>query len=510
MFFRYIGILRQAIDLDNIFNGSCFLVGGGYQLSQVKDKLNDRRLVTMAMNNAATQFDPTLWTGADTAEHYSESILMNPSIMKFMYLTRKATLVRGYQACQLPNIYFAVGLNKPAGSFFLRDRDFHWWSNVFTFALQLLHRLGFNRVYTVGCGFKIDTSTGAYSYKTDLNAEQVAYNQRTYAMVIRHMRTISAASKNAHFEIISCTPDSALNDLVPYRDFDEAYEEEIGKVPAHRTTGLRHPKSKPKEPETPVIDATARDKKVSILIPTFNRDDLLDLGLKSIAAQKAPNVEILVLNDGPHSESTEQVAKVNGATYVHTGVRFNKDPNSLWRVPGYALNVGVKLAKGDILVLTCPEIFHVTQDCIEQLVAPLIKDPLAVGIPVGKDDDGKYLAAVKAGAATDDLFSKLGVLRTELPFLMAVSRQAYTAIGGYDEDFTGRCFDDDDFSGRLVAHGCKFTQTGARCVHLYHPRLSIKDTGDHKRVAYNKKLFMDRRGSVIRNVGREWGVLSES
>jgi predicted glycosyltransferase involved in capsule biosynthesis len=86
-----------------------------------------------------------------------------------------------------------------------------------------------------------------------------------------------------------------------------------------------------------------------------------------------------------------------------------------------------------------------------------------------------------------------------------MQRQTYIDIGGYDEDFTGQAFDDDDFVTRLQDHGCKYRRTKARCVHLYHTR---SGPGRSRKLhEYNRKLFNARRGIIVRNVGREWGVL---
>jgi glycosyltransferase involved in cell wall biosynthesis len=515
MFYRFVGTRRKSIDLDNTFRGSCFLVGGGYQLAQEKGKLSDRRIATMAMNNSATQFDPTLWVGADTADHYSDSILANQSIMKFMYVTKKDGTIVNRPLRSMGNMYFVVGLSAEYSECFARGRNFGWWKNVFVLALQLIYRLGFSRVYTVGCGLKIDSAKGAYGYKSDLTPEEIKYNERTYAMVLSQVSNILEFAQDAKFEIISCTPDSALNSLVPYRDFDEAYAEEIAKIPEPKTVGLKHPKRIVEAVSVPAqltVDSSPRTKRVSILIPTFNRDDLLELGVQSIGRQKLSNSEVLVLNDGPDSPTTRKIAEDNGATYVHTGTRFNdanNQPKIPWRVPGYAFNVGAKIATGEILVLTCPEIWHMEPDTVERLVEPVSRSMTNVGIPDGKDDDGSFLKAIKSDKSHADfgLYEKLKNLRTELPFLMAVSKISYMSMGGYDEDFTGRCYDDDDFIERLKSGDHEFVKTSAHCVHLYHPRQTIAGTGDKDRVEFNRKLFNERRGNVVRNFGREWGKL---
>ena len=524
MFFRFKGGRRKAIDLDNTFNGSCFLVGGGSQLKEAKEKLNDSRIVTMAMNNSGTQISPNLWVGADKAEYYSESILMNPGVMKFAYITRSGGDVHGTPWKLLPNTYFITGLsNYVEKAFFHRGRDFVWWKNVFLIAVQILHRLGFRRVYTVGCGFNISPDK-IYGYKTDLTKDQVAYNQRTYDMVVGQINGVLPYAADTHFELISCTPDSKLNGIIPYMELDQALEEETKKIPEHRTTGLQHPlivkqaaaaaeaaKAKVEEQSVEAKKVDFEMPKTTILMPTYKRDALLDLGLKSIMRQKIPGLEIIVLNDGPEEIATKKIAEDHGAKYVFTGMR-HKSGEEVWRVPGFAFNIGAKMAQGDVLVLTCAEMWH-EEGCLTELLRPMMTHKFAedrrgvVSIPIAKDDDGGYLKAVNSGQSLDGIFDNLKDLRAELPFLLAVKKDIYLEMGGYDEDFTGRCYDDDDFTDRLGHHKCVFVKSNAKCVHLFHPRKTVKKDDDGDRVAFNKKLFLDRRGTVVRNEGREWGIL---
>jgi GT2 family glycosyltransferase len=445
----------------------------------------------MAMNNVGTMMTPDMWIGLDKPSHYSPSIYYNPKVMKFTTVPRRSLKVNGKQLQYFAKMYFVVvlGDNAHAKYFFLRDRDFGWWKNVFVTALQVLHRLGFKRVYTVGCGFKTNTDR-PYAHESNLTSDMVNFNQRTYNMAVRQWRDIMQHAADVHFEVISCTPDSALNDFVPYRDLQEAVAEEEAKIPAHDTVHVIHPLTKPPLP------------KATVLIPTFNRDELLKFGLRSISTQGLPDLEILVLNEGPDNEVTRGVAEKYGAKYVQTG-----SPDQQWRVPGFALNIGAKMATGDVLVLTCPEMWHV-DDCLTKMLEAVATDPKVAAITNGKDDDGSYLTSLKTRKGDlRKIYPNLPPLRTELPFLMAVRKEVYLKIGGYDEDFTGRSYDDDDFLHRLKALGLDITKVDAHCVHLYHKRQTLKETKDHDRVAHNKKLFEERRGLVFRNQGREWGVL---
>lgn len=498
MFFRYVGGLRIAVDLDGLFGGSVFLVGGHPSVKEHLPKLEARGLSTMAMNNTGTVFRPTLWVGADKPDHYSPSIYHDPTIMKFAMVSRASIIADGRPWHRFPNMWFVVGIDQKARDLFLPGRDFAWWKNVFTMALQILHRLGFSRVYCVGSKFCISQEE-QYSYESNLNPEQVRYNQRTYDMVISWMRQILPHAHRSHFEIISCTPGSKLNGFVQYMDLDEAIAREKALLPAHRTKDCTHPRPASLPPE---VTAQTKLPSCSVLIPTYNRDELLDLGLQSLRrVEYGGDLEVIVLDEGSGQAATREIAQRWNALYVHT-----KNASG-WRIPGFAFNIGAKIARGEILVLTCPEIWHMN-GCLEKLARAVQADPKVMAIPAGWDDDGTYLKLVQgAETALDSQHLKLPSLRTELPFLMALRKQVYLEIGGYDEDFLGRSYDDDDIADRLQRHGLRYVKTDAECVHLWHERQTLKKTRDDDRVALNRRLFLERRGQVVRNVGREWGVL---
>jgi len=239
MYFRFVGEYRKAIDLDNIFSGSCFLLGGAPSLNEAKGLLENKPIVLAAMNNTATIVRPHIWIGADIADNYSASVLSDPAPMKFTYITRKDCVVNGMAWKDIPNTYFLSSLNQMAKSFFVRARDFCWAKNVFILALQLLYRLGFTTIYLVGCEFKIEKDH-QYCYDTDLRQDQIEYTSRTYDSAIRQVRDILPHASGVGFRIISCTPDSRINSVVPYVDLESAIKEEMSKIPAHNTK-CRHP-----------------------------------------------------------------------------------------------------------------------------------------------------------------------------------------------------------------------------------------------------------------------------
>lgn len=238
--------------------------------------------------------------------------------------------------------------------------------------------------------------------------------------------------------------------------------------------------------------------KTTLLITTYNRDRLLQLGLESIRRDEHKDLDIIVLNDGEIGNA-ENIAINYGARYIYTAIHKKG-----WRVPGFALNIGAKHTDPEtkILILSCAEMYHV-DNCIEALREAVKVDSMALAIPEGKDDhEARFLNNLD----NMEKYAECRSLRTELPFLMAMRYNRYVDIGGYDEDFTGASYDDDDIVDRLQSDGCHYVKVSARCVHLYHDR---NTTAKHANGALerNKKLYLERKNQVVRNLNREWGKL---
>ena len=267
--------------------------------------------------------------------------------------------------------------------------------------------------------------------------------------------------------------------------------------------------------------------KFSIILTTYNRSHHLYFCLRSLHDQLLDmDHEIIVVNDGDDDE-TENVAKTSDAAqglnirYFYTGGRSDKS----WRVMGFAANVGIQQATGEIVVLSNSDIYHYG-NTVKPVIANCIRNPMALST-LNKvfDDDGRLIKALNLQPFNLGLHRAVckGISRADrklpgcypanpdVPFFMAIRKEHLMRIGGYDEDFTGIASEDCDLTDRLEEIGCRhvYAPRGAEAVHLYHGRKTIAqlmaDPGFH----YNVKLRKEREGVVVRNVGREWGVLPD-
>lgn len=256
--------------------------------------------------------------------------------------------------------------------------------------------------------------------------------------------------------------------------------------------------------------------RATVLIPTFERNHLLKWNLAGLARQELSDIEVFVLDDRfePDTECSKLVEEFSGkfdVRYIHTG---QTKTDNYWRIPGFPINIGAQLASGEQIVICCAEIYH-QNNTVELVVEPLERNPAMLTIPHGRREGvrGKvqqWLTQEDRSLSTEDFDNLSRSLKVRYPFFMGINREIFMHIGGYDEDFTGIASDDDDLIGRLCRNGGGHYQTEARVVHLDHTK-DRKGNGLDKtleeRKKHNRTLWIQRRGQVIRNKGREWGKL---
>jgi glycosyltransferase involved in cell wall biosynthesis len=249
--------------------------------------------------------------------------------------------------------------------------------------------------------------------------------------------------------------------------------------------------------------------KISLVMASFNRSELLDVSLTSIE-QNLPDFpfEIVVVNDGLE-DKTEAVCRKHkqlNIRYFFTGQR-NKN-GLVRRNPVFPNNFAIKQATGDIVILTNPEIYHLER-ALSELIPPLLSNKKYLVIPevLYFDDLGTFTEQIKKG--------QTGNLRTlvnkeyhaVMPFLLACWKKEIIAIGGYDEDFIGYASDDNDFIDRLLKNGCSHFRVPAKVVHLKHEQRCPEGMlYSNPAWVYNRRLLISRADKIVRNKGKEWGT----
>jgi glycosyltransferase involved in cell wall biosynthesis len=185
--------------------------------------------------------------------------------------------------------------------------------------------------------------------------------------------------------------------------------------------------------------------KVSIIIPTYNRADLLRLTVESVLAQTYPNIELIVIDD----ESTDQTPQVMAA--YGDRIRYIRQPN---QGPDAAVANGYALATGEYInFMDHDDLMMPTK--IERQAAILNSDDRVGLVHCGYnhiDEKGKLLQNAIALPDSDVLKSliKANFIWSGAPL---IRRTCLEKVGLFDESIW--CSDWDLWL-RLAISGCGF------------------------------------------------------
>lgn len=198
--------------------------------------------------------------------------------------------------------------------------------------------------------------------------------------------------------------------------------------------------------------------RVSIVIPAYNAEATLGECLDACLRQSHPYTEVIVVDDGS-SDATPEIAQQHP-------VRYHRQPNA---GPAAARNAGVQLANGDIVAFTDADCVP-EPDWIAQLVAGF-DHPKTVA--VGGTYDIRNGSSLLARLIHEEIVLRHARFGAEVDFLgsfnVAYRRDAFEAVGGFDESFRSASGEDNDLAYRLQDYGgvLRFAPD-ARVAH-YHP-----------------------------------------
>ena len=114
------------------------------------------------------------------------------------------------------------------------------------------------------------------------------------------------------------------------------------------------------------------DYKVSIIIPVYNVSDYIEGCISSVMRQTYTNIECIIVDDATPDDSIEKCKRLI-ANYQGS-INFEIIHQEKNRGQSAARNKGIDLATGEYVYFLDSD-DEITPDCIEKLMAPLMKDP---------------------------------------------------------------------------------------------------------------------------------------
>lgn len=231
--------------------------------------------------------------------------------------------------------------------------------------------------------------------------------------------------------------------------------------------------------------------KVSVIIPVHNREEHLDLTLRSMKEQTIPpnEVELIVVDDGS-TDGSFDLAQRHGVLAI-------KIKN---QGPGAARNEGLKHASGDIVLFTDSDMLYPC-DFLENLRAEHALSNHLVLLGARRHLPEGVTTLSPAEARLDSREKLLGYYNFDLQSLNKPWSLAYTCNFSvdaallqettFDEDFTGWGLEDIDFAYRLYLKGGRFAYSRSLAgYHLYHDR------------SFSKERFLQWKSNLNRFLGK--------
>ena len=217
---------KRVADLQGIFqDATALLVGGAPSLKdQCINRLTERGVLTMAMNNAALHFRPNLWVSGDNPNCYDPQILKDPGIMKFAPMAQADVEIFDAPYYRLPNLFFYLQEpNTPWEDYLAPGPAVPWYGNTLFSAIYALYTFGIRRIILAGSDFGFGADS-AYAHDANLSEDERTWNMYLYDHQVEQLRLLQPLFDNCGLTLMDCSKHSRLKGCYPHVSMDEAIE----------------------------------------------------------------------------------------------------------------------------------------------------------------------------------------------------------------------------------------------------------------------------------------------
>jgi GT2 family glycosyltransferase len=282
-----------------------------------------------------------------------------------------------------------------------------------------------------------------------------------------------------------------------------------GREPVHLPMVLHHRRRRP-QPIIPGMPAELWDKRdwplVSVIVPTRNGANLLRKCMEGLRRTRYPNMEVIIVDnesDEPDAIALLAELRTGGAEVIRVAGPFNFSRLN---------NVAVRAARGDVLCFLNNDIEMTDEEWLALLVCHAVRSEIgAVGArllyPDGTVQHAGVFTGIGGGAAHAHRFvgkDEGGYFdRARLPqrvsavtaACLAVSREKFLAVGGFDEDCFPVAFNDVDLCLKLNGRGWQS---------FYEPRSTLIHHESKSRGSDRLKGNRERFAGELAMLKRKW------
>jgi hypothetical protein len=211
------------------------LVGGAPSLrEQPIELLSQRGVITMAMNNAAVHFRPTMWVSGDRPQCYDPQIIMDPTILKFAPAAQAKVdieeIKRKYY--NMPNILFYMQQDNVTWDEYLAQRNtVPWYNNTLFVGIHILYQLGVRRIILAGSDFGFGDTGRMYAHDTELGSMEQKWNLDLYNSQVRELRLLKPVFERAGLTLMDSSKNSRVSQVYDQISLEQAVELCLEKFP---------------------------------------------------------------------------------------------------------------------------------------------------------------------------------------------------------------------------------------------------------------------------------------
>lgn len=240
-----LGFLRT--DLAGLWSSPGFLVCGGPSINKIPyQKLSERGIVSMAINNSGGHVPVTAWVFSDPQEKFHHGLFLDPKMMTFAPISKLNKNYRIKENGQFrwsekkvrdcPNTFGFSRRTELYPENFLKT-DYAMWGYggkqlepkpficlcTMLLGIRLMCYLGCPKIYLLGVDF-LRTEVEQYSF-----AQKANPSNRRYEHENAMLKSIKTFVEQEGIKIYNCNPESKC-DAFELKSFDEAFEDCKGLV----------------------------------------------------------------------------------------------------------------------------------------------------------------------------------------------------------------------------------------------------------------------------------------
>jgi GT2 family glycosyltransferase len=205
-----------------------------------------------------------------------------------------------------------------------------------------------------------------------------------------------------------------------------------------------------------------RMAQIAVIIPSYNRPAQLECCLQALMAQDAADFELVVVDDGSPTPLQEVCAQFGDK------VRYLRQENA---GPASARNYGARSTSAPFIAFTDDDC-RPQPDWLSKLQAAHAgqSDRLVGGLVINALPDDPYASASQA--LCDYLYDYFEAEQGNMPFFtsnnIAMSREGFESIGGFDQTFERAAAEDRDFGLRWRDSGGSLVYAQDATIDHYH------------------------------------------